>query len=241
MNLIGDVAGQYDSVVRLLAKMPKERTVFLGDLVDRGPKSREVVELVRKNHECVLGNHEHLMVEWVDGRERYGNTWLANGGNRTLESYGVNPFDERASEQMIDDANWMRKLPLFIETDHVFASHAPWGAYESLELVTTLWLPPAGFSLEERPNGRSLIWNRRNPMARRFKDADGLSVHPFGKIKLQVFGHNPEPEVQEFEYVDDDGNEILFAMGIDCSCARVTTGLHVDDETGAVLVYQEAY
>lgn len=241
MNFIADVAGQYESLVRLLGKMPEERTVFLGDLIDRGPESRRVVELVRGHHECVLGNHEHMMMEWVSGRARYGNVWTANGGYATLANYAIGEASQKPTKEIIDDAHWMGTLPLFIETDHVFASHAPWGAYESFELVTKLWLPPAGFSLEERPNGRSLIWNRRNPMVRRFKDADGLSVAPFGKIKLQVFGHNPEPKVQEFKHGDDDGNEILFSMGIDCSCARVTTGLHVDDETGAVKIYQEAY
>lgn len=244
MNFIADVAGRYEPVKKLLAAMPQERTLFLGDLIDRGPQSREVVELVRSKYECLLGNHEHLFISFVRNDGKYGNTWMMNGGGATMDSYcNSSKVDAIVAGVMNEHTDWMDKLPLFVETDHVFASHAPWSAHEDFEHVQKIWLPPMALYPHERCNPSSLIWNRRDPCLRRFKDADGLSAAPFDKVKLQVFGHNSELKPQHFNEEDDDGVTIPFAMGIDCSRAKVVTGLHVDDEFGLhkVTIYQESY
>jgi len=58
--VIGDLHGCYDEALELLdavALKDDDRLIFVGDLVDRGPKPRECVELAME-HECVLGNHE---------------------------------------------------------------------------------------------------------------------------------------------------------------------------------------
>lgn len=58
--VIGDLHGCYDEAVELLTALQvtsSDRVIFAGDLVDRGPKPRECVELAMK-YECVLGNHE---------------------------------------------------------------------------------------------------------------------------------------------------------------------------------------
>ncbi len=58
--VIGDLHGCHDEAVTLLDGLQasvSDRVIFAGDLVDRGPKSRECVELAMK-YECVLGNHE---------------------------------------------------------------------------------------------------------------------------------------------------------------------------------------
>jgi hypothetical protein len=69
--VIGDLHGCYDEAVallRALAVAPSDRVIFAGDLVDRGPKPRECVELAMQ-HECILGNHEekHLMQRHFPG------------------------------------------------------------------------------------------------------------------------------------------------------------------------------
>jgi serine/threonine protein phosphatase 1 len=58
--VIGDLHGCHDEAIDLLdrvAACASDRVIFLGDLVDRGPKRRECVELAMQ-HECILGNHE---------------------------------------------------------------------------------------------------------------------------------------------------------------------------------------
>jgi serine/threonine protein phosphatase 1 len=97
---IGDIHGCSDALRCLLAACEAYadgrvfRLVFLGDYIDRGPDSAGVVAMVRARAEadphnvfCLMGNHEDLLVEAiVTGDET---RWLGNGGDATLESYGV--------------------------------------------------------------------------------------------------------------------------------------------------------
>ena len=103
---IGDVHGRLDllgpaiEAVRLdLAAVPVERAflVFLGDLIDRGPASREVLEMLRLAHwgeitpVFLLGNHEEAMLAAYDGDLGALRNWVGFGGAETVESYGVPP------------------------------------------------------------------------------------------------------------------------------------------------------
>jgi len=58
--IIGDIHGEYQTLLALVAKLPKDaKLIFVGDLIDRGLQSRELVEYIRKNnHQVVRGNHE---------------------------------------------------------------------------------------------------------------------------------------------------------------------------------------
>ncbi len=81
--------------------------VHLGDYVDRGPQSSDVIEVlsgtVLPGFETVFlkGNHEQLMLDYLDGGD--GRTWFHNGGDATAESYGVEHLEadlwgDRATE-----------------------------------------------------------------------------------------------------------------------------------------------
>ena len=64
--VIGDLHGCQDEALELLDSLAvtvNDRVIFAGDLVDRGPKRRECVELAMR-HSCILGNHEekHLRI-----------------------------------------------------------------------------------------------------------------------------------------------------------------------------------
>lgn len=232
MIFIGDVAGQYDCLLRLVEKLPKEKILFLGDLVDRGPKSKEVVEYVMKNHDTLLGNHEHMMIDYFLNNSLYDEgLWLVNGGKRTLDSYG-GKLDE-------GHIRWLASRPLSFENDHVFASHAPLDPYMSVQAASVLTHAENGL-FEERVSDSSLIWNRRKPNKKKFKDSDGLSAEPYGKFKLQIHGHNAGKEIEWF-HEDDDGLEPPFAICIDTSWGRKLTALWVSDETGMTAIYQEPY
>ncbi len=66
--VIGDLHGCYDETIDLLDKLAvssSDRVIFVGDLIDRGPKPAECVDLAMK-HESVMGNHEekHLRIRW---------------------------------------------------------------------------------------------------------------------------------------------------------------------------------
>lgn len=64
--VIGDAHGMVDALIRLLEKLPADaEVVFVGDLIDRGDKSAQVVEIVRScGYRCVLGNHENTFIRF---------------------------------------------------------------------------------------------------------------------------------------------------------------------------------
>ena len=100
---IGDIHGRRDLLRILQAKIVDDiasapsmhhTVVYLGDYVDRGPDSAGVIEhLIARpidgaDSVFIKGNHEHFMQSFVDGASQ-GRTWLGNGGDDTLRSYGL--------------------------------------------------------------------------------------------------------------------------------------------------------
>ncbi len=98
---IGDIHGHVDKLRRLVDRCRRDcsergaeemRLIFVGDYVDRGPSSREVVELLMKLQTmtgaiCLKGNHEAVLVAAARGTlsdldEVSMETWLAQGGGR---------------------------------------------------------------------------------------------------------------------------------------------------------------
>jgi len=95
--VIGDIHGCLRPLQRLLGKIepqPGDEVIFIGDYIDRGPQSREVVEyLLGLPYRCVflLGNHEKMLLDFLAGDDR--GLFLANGGLATLQSYGGDASD----------------------------------------------------------------------------------------------------------------------------------------------------
>ncbi len=90
---VGDVHGCDTALATLLdqvAPAAADTLVFLGDLVDRGPDTRRVLDMVvHLHHRCrvvvILGNHEELMLNALNGLDR--RVWLVFGGREALDSY----------------------------------------------------------------------------------------------------------------------------------------------------------
>jgi len=125
---IGDIHGCHRALVSLMSQVqlsPADRMIFLGDYIDRGHESRQVVEtLIELGKSCspifLRGNHEVMILE---GREDSlkGNLWQSYGGLETLFSYGANYRDDWAS--VIPEAHWnfFEETVRFFETDkHIF-------------------------------------------------------------------------------------------------------------------------
>lgn len=149
-NIIGDIAGRFDELMLLLPRMPKaDKIILVGDLIDRGPKSREVIEWAMNNSEVITikGNHEHMMVDCYLNTGIYApRIWEENGGDKTQESY----------DQYIPESHiyWMKDLPIFFEDEGLYVSHAPWDG--SFQL--------GKFKPEKEEH---LIWNRNPPKDRK--------------------------------------------------------------------------
>lgn len=115
---IGDIHGRDDLLEELLAAIEadccrrgpaKLVLVFLGDLIDRGASSKDVVERLRTYRPAgarivfLAGNHEEVLLRIIDGETRLVPDWLRFGGAECLRSYGADPEPLRkmAPEQAI--------------------------------------------------------------------------------------------------------------------------------------------
>nr|WP_090993883.1 metallophosphoesterase family protein [Paenibacillus sp. OK003] len=212
--VISDIHGCYDEFNALLEQAaydPKQdELILLGDYVDRGPKSKEVVEQIMQMHEqyniiVIKGNHDAMMVKALNHDvEDYDKHWIRNGGLQTLASYvEVSLDDEQLDWNVYTEAKqWLRthyehhlrfleKLPLVYEIPGYIFVHA--GINPDVEDWRT-------------QSERDFIWIREPFYSR-----------PTSLKETVVFGHTPvknlhnEPGV----WFDPSGDKI----GIDGGCA----------------------
>ena len=156
---IGDVHGRLDLLEELQAMILEDSAgfdgskviVYLGDYIDRGAQSKQVLDLLIEqplaDFESVhlLGNHEHAMLDFLRNPEGIGAAWLGFGGQVTCLSYGVGPnrimmnadlelLREELSEKLPQShLDFMNSMPLtHIEGSYYFV-HAGIRPDESIE------------------------------------------------------------------------------------------------------------
>jgi len=128
---IGDVHGCAAALRALVAAIrptPDDKLIPLGDCIDRGPESRQVIdELLRLRETCrlipLLGNHEEMMLNYLDGRPQ-PDDWLAFGGLATLSSYSPTRDPADVPSEHIE---YIRTWVDCFQTDTHFFVH---GGYE---------------------------------------------------------------------------------------------------------------
>lgn len=95
---IGDIHGCFDTfreLVHDVVKLDKsDRLILLGDYIDRGEKSREVIDLIMALQDSgydivpLIGNHESMLLD-ASRDERLLQGWFLNGGYDTMLSFGI--------------------------------------------------------------------------------------------------------------------------------------------------------
>ncbi len=103
--VIGDIHGMFDPLKRLMTKLMElhysgargfeiERLIFIGDYIDYGPSSKEVIDLLIDlpfDKVFLMGNHDDLLLQFVkqsDLFEEHGNVWFrGSGGQQTVMSF----------------------------------------------------------------------------------------------------------------------------------------------------------
>ena len=100
--------------------------IFLGDYIDRGPHSAQVVDFLMNLQAaapdqvtCLMGNHEDLLLSAVDDPKNE-QRWLRNGGTQTLRSYGAS----KSADLPVDHLSWLETLPKFYDDGLRFFVHA---------------------------------------------------------------------------------------------------------------------
>lgn len=122
--VIGDVHGHYNGLMGLLeaiAPGADDEVYFIGDLIDRGPQSYQVVDFVKKNaYPCILGNHEQMLLDVVSGGSMAAHvqqSWLYSGGYATISSYPDSTIPQEHLE-------WMQNLPTHLDLGDYWLVHA---------------------------------------------------------------------------------------------------------------------
>ncbi|PZM15577.1 metallophosphoesterase [Rhizobium tubonense] len=203
---IGDVHGREDLLVALVADCRlrsedqafKAKFVFLGDIFDKGPKSRGALDFILSmmddfpNTELILGNHDEFILRILDEPDEIKqmlrlNSWMVSaGGLATIRSYKI-PLDENILTSLrdnIDKAHLaaLRSAKRYVEVGQYILVHAG--------------LRP-GVALEDQ-KPRDLTWIREEFL---------YSDYDFGKIV--VHGHSVtdsyKPEVYPNRIAIDTG------------------------------------
>jgi serine/threonine protein phosphatase 1 len=125
---IGDIHGcarALEALLQVVAPQQDDTLIPLGDVIDRGPDSRRVVEqLLQLRDRChlqpVLGNHEEMMLA-AFLKNSIPHTWIHHGGGATLDSYGfVGDLSVIPSEHI----EFLRSFVDWVETETHFFVHA---------------------------------------------------------------------------------------------------------------------
>ena len=155
---IADLHGRFDLLQAAYGKITEYasagRIVHLGDYVDRGPQSREIIEFLIDEatipegftRVVLKGNHEDMMVETLTAPLN-PQWWIGNGGGQTLVSYGHAAQGKYTPEVVPrEHISWLRDLPKILIDEHRVYVHAGVDPTRDLddqkEEVLLWWLYP---------------------------------------------------------------------------------------------------
>jgi serine/threonine protein phosphatase 1 len=193
---IGDVHGRSDLLYQLFARIdadlacrpsPRPTEIYLGDYVDRGPGSREVIDLLIARRcsrplICLKGNHETFVSEFIRTPAMLAE-WQHYGGLETLLSYGLKPSMNADERQQIElSSAFERALP---ELHRRFLSGLPSSFTCGDYFLVHAGVRP-GIPLRQQREA-DLLWIREDFL---------FHEEPFSKVI--VHGHTPvmQPEVR---------------------------------------------
>ena len=190
--VVADIHGRMDllstALDRAAAQWPHLPMVFVGDYIDRGPDSASVLRhlfgMQTANPDrfiCLAGNHEDFLLGFLDDPQRYHRLWLRNGGDATLQSFGISgPLDglSAGAVDLLGDqlrqamgaelVTWVRQLPTTYRAGNVWVTHA--GGDPTVDM--------------DRQDRNALLWG--HPDFRKLARTDDQWV---------VHGHTIVPEV----------------------------------------------
>jgi serine/threonine protein phosphatase 1 len=145
--IIGDIHGRSDLLRKALAANTV-KTICVGDYIDRGEDSAGVLRHLQTRDDvtCLMGNHEEMLLNFLDDPARHGPRWMRYGGLQTLMSFGVTGASETSAaaalemardvlvEQMGDDLiAWLRARPNVYQSGNIVVTHAGADPARSIE------------------------------------------------------------------------------------------------------------
>jgi serine/threonine protein phosphatase 1 len=185
--VVGDIHGCFDKLYALMDKIPidyaQDQLIFIGDYIDRGPSSVEVVDYLVNFKELfpgiifLKGNHEDMLQNYLDGSDRF--TYMLNGGQRTLDEYLKRTNNPDGFPIPSEHLEFFNSLHLYYQTEDYIFVHA--GLREKVPLES---------------QEKILLWIR-----------DEFIHSDFNFGKRVIFGHTPfkEPLLQSNKIGIDTG------------------------------------
>jgi len=186
--VVGDIHGCFDKLCALMDKIPlnekQDQLIFIGDYIDRGSSSFDVVKYLIDLKKRVpgtifiKGNHEDMLQNYLDGSDRF--TYQLNGGQQTLDEYLNRSDNKDAFPIPSEHLDFINSLQLYYQTDDYIFVHA--GLREKVPLKSQ--------------DKMDLLWIR-----------DEFIHSDFNFGKRVIFGHTPfkEPLLQANKIGIDTG------------------------------------
>jgi bis(5'-nucleosyl)-tetraphosphatase (symmetrical) len=171
--VVGDVHGCLDELHDLLKKADIDETtrlVLVGDLVNKGPKSLEVIRYCRENEICVVrGNHDDKCLRLFDGVDELKDEYSYVG------------------DMTAEDAAWLRNLPHTLTLPHVDS------------IVVHAGLRPST-KLEDQSPQHMTTMRSLEGGAPSAKPGDASWASERKEAPLVIFGHDARRGLQQFPY-----------------------------------------
>ena len=140
-DLIGDIHGHADELVQLLETLryqkaqgvyrhSERKVIFLGDFIDRGPKIREVLEIVRPMIEertalAVMGNHELNAMAYHSEDPDNPGEYLRRHSDKNVHQHRKT-VEQLKPDELQSYLDWFRTLPMWLDLDGLRVVHACW-------------------------------------------------------------------------------------------------------------------
>jgi hypothetical protein len=140
-DLIGDIHGYADELEQLLERLgyeksqgvyrhPERKVIFLGDFIDRGPKIRQVLEIVRPmikegRAKGVMGNHELNALAYHTEDPELPGDFLRRRSQKN-EKQHRETLEQLKHQELRSYLEWFRSLPMWLELEGLRVVHACW-------------------------------------------------------------------------------------------------------------------
>ena len=223
--VISDIHGMYPQLKKMLTHWdPDSQLIILGDLIDRGSDSYEVVtemmHLQQAHPEKVVilkGNHEDMLQYFVEGRMQDPTPFLANGGTEMLRSF-IPHFEQLTISQSIEllkkhfakELNFLFQARRFYQVGKLLFTHAGFDTTKATWQETAphdfLWIRKH----YERPNQTTLI---------------------------NIFGHTPTRNIHETDAIWQSQCGTYIGIDGGCSHGGQLNGLYISEDGGIVAKY----
>jgi hypothetical protein len=217
-DIIGDIHGHADALEALLVHLgytqtrgawrhPERQALFVGDFIDRGPKQRESVDLVRRmvdagSAQAVMGNHEFNAIAWFlpdpecpgEYLRRHHSSKYADNNQHQHQAFLSAVEGTSLHKELV---TWFQTLPLFLDLPELRLVHACWHP------AALAYLRPH-LTSDNRMTFETTVQSSREPDDEAEKDTPELTV--FKAVEALLKGIEV-PLPSPYKFFDKDGHE----------------------------------